>query len=100
MSKFNKKPLKKSYFKEAMNYFREERETEKIAFLYVSDDMEWGKTELKKLQKKHKDIYFEGKSIFRKKKCCKNCQNCSLVFEGFFPLVPPWKLRKKVILKC
>ena len=50
-----------------MNYFREERETEKIAFLYVSDDMEWGKTELKKLQKKHKDIYFEGKSIFRKK---------------------------------
>ena len=66
MSKFNKKPLKKSYFKEAMNYFREERETEKIAFLYVSDDMEWGKTELKKLQKKHKDIYFEGKSILIK----------------------------------
>ena len=49
-----------------MNYFREERETEKIAFLYVSDDMEWGKTELQKLQKKHKDIYFEGKSILMK----------------------------------
>ena len=63
MSKFNKKPLKKSYFKEGMNYFREECETEKIAFLYVSDDMEWGKNELQKLQKKHKDIFFEGNFI-------------------------------------
>ena len=60
MSKFNKKPLKKSYFREAMNHFREECDTEKIAFLFVSDDMEWGKTELQKLQKKHKDIFFEG----------------------------------------
>ena len=61
MSKFNKKPLKKSYFKEAMNYFRQECETDKIAFLYVSDDMDWGKSELHKVQKKHKDIFFEGK---------------------------------------
>ena len=43
-----------------MNHFREECDTEKIAFLFVSDDMEWGKTELQKLQKKHKDIFFEG----------------------------------------
>ena len=60
MSKFKKKPLKKTYFREAMNHFREECDTEKIAFLFVSDDMEWGKTELQKLQKKHKDIFFEG----------------------------------------
>ena len=59
-TKFNKKPLKKSYFKEAMKHFREECETEKIAFLYVSDDMDWGKTELAKVQKKHKDIFFVG----------------------------------------
>ena len=82
-----------------MNYFREERETEKIAFLYVSDDMEWGKTELKKLQKKHKDIYFEGKLIFRIKKCWKNCHNYSLVFEGFFPFGTSLKTMTKSYLK-
>ena len=60
-SKFGKKPLKKSYFKHAMEHFRDECETEKIAFLYVSDDMEWGKQELAKVQKKHQDIFFVGK---------------------------------------
>ena len=60
-SKFGKKPLKKSYFKHAMEHFRDECETEKIAFLYVSDDMEWGKQELAKVQKKHQDIFFDGK---------------------------------------
>ena len=59
--KFNKKPLKKSYFKAAMDHFREECDTEKIAFLYVSDDMEWGRQELKGIQKKHKDLFFVGK---------------------------------------
>ena len=58
MSKFNKKPLKKSYFREAMNHFREECDTEKIAFLFVSDDMEWGR---KNLKNKHKDLFFVGK---------------------------------------
>ena len=53
------KPLKKSYFRDGMSYYREENEKEKIAFLYVSDDMDWGKSNLK--SKKHKDVFFVGK---------------------------------------
>ena len=44
-----------------MNHFREEKETEKIAFLYVSDDMDWALRELTKVQKKYKDLFFVGK---------------------------------------
>ena len=44
-----------------MNRFREEKETEKIAFLYVSDDMDWALRELTKVQKKYKDLFFVGK---------------------------------------
>ena len=44
-----------------MNHFREECETKHIAFLYVSDDMEWGRTQLKNIAKKHKDLHFVGK---------------------------------------
>ena len=58
---FNLKPLKKTYFKDAMDHFREECDTEKIAFLYVSDDMEWGQKQLKSVQKKHQDLFFVGK---------------------------------------
>lgn len=62
-TRFNKNPLKKSYFKHAMEHFREECDTEKIAFLYVSDDMEWGKTNLKSVQKKYQDLFFVGKDF-------------------------------------
>ncbi len=62
MTKFYIKPLKKSYFKDAMSYYREEKETEKVAFLYVSDDMDWGRKNIK--NKKHKDVFFVGKVKF------------------------------------
>ena len=55
------KPLKKSYFKDAMEHFREECTTKAIAFLYISDDMEWGRTQLKNVKKKYKDLFFIGK---------------------------------------
>jgi hypothetical protein len=48
-------PLDKSYFYDAMEYFREEYEN--VAFLYVSDDMKWGKSNIKN---KKKDLFFVG----------------------------------------
>jgi len=51
-----KNPYTKKYFRIAMDYFREENEPKKVAFLYVSDDMEWGKKNLKKC----KDLFFVG----------------------------------------
>lgn len=60
LDKFNEKPLKKSYFKNAMEYFRDDKETEFIAFLYVSDDMQWGLENLAKVKKKYKDLFFVG----------------------------------------
>ena len=53
---FNEKQPKKSFFYDAMDYFREEYNP--VAFLYVSDDMAWGK---KNLKNKHKDLFFVGK---------------------------------------
>ena len=55
---FNEKPPKKSYFYDAMEHFREEFDP--VAFLYVSDDPEWGR---KNLKNKHKDLFFVGKGI-------------------------------------
>ena len=49
------KPLKKSYFHDAMDYFRQEYQ--QVAFLWVSDDMQWAKTNIKD---KHRDLYFVG----------------------------------------
>ena len=40
-----RKPLKKSYFYDAMEEMRESYEN--TAFLYVSDDMKWGRSNLK-----------------------------------------------------
>jgi hypothetical protein len=53
------KPLKKGYFKHAMKHFREENENPKIAFLYISDDMEWGKNQFQG-KKKYKNVFFVG----------------------------------------
>ena len=53
---FNEKPPKKSFFYAAMEHFREEYDP--VAFLYVSDDPDWGK---KNLKNKHKDLFFVGK---------------------------------------
>lgn len=55
---FDEKPFKKSYFYDAMEFFREDYAP--TAFLYVSDDPEWGK---KKLKNKHKDLFFVGKGM-------------------------------------
>lgn len=43
------------YFYKAMDYFRDEYSNP--VFIYVSDDMEWGR---EKLEDKRKDLYFEG----------------------------------------
>lgn len=53
---FNEKPPKKSHFYAAMEYFREEYNP--VAFLYVSDDCQWGK---KNLKNKHNDLFFVSK---------------------------------------
>ena len=50
-------PFKKRYFHDAMDYFREDNEDGHTVFLYVSDDMEWGR---KNIRDKHKDLYFVG----------------------------------------
>ena len=54
---YGMKPLKKSYFKDAMEYFREEHEN--VAFLWVSDDMEWAKISFKN-RKLYSDLFFVG----------------------------------------
>ena len=46
-------PLREDYFEDAMEYFREEYDN--VAFLYVSDDMDWGRKNLK-----HDDLFFVG----------------------------------------
>ena len=51
----NQKPLKKSYFYDAMEEMRESYDN--VAFLYVSDDMKWGR---KNLKDKENDLYFAG----------------------------------------
>ena len=50
-------PYKKRYFYDAMDYFREDNDGDTV-FFYVSDDMEWGR---KNLRDKHRDLYFVGK---------------------------------------
>lgn len=49
------KPLRKSYFHDAMDHFREEYNH--VAFLWVSDDMDWAKTNIKD---RHRDLHFLG----------------------------------------
>ena len=55
-----------------MEHFREESTTKAIAFLYISDDMEWGRTHLKSVKKKYNDLFFIGKirknNIFHQKR--------------------------------
>ena len=38
-----------------MEHFREEFDSEPVAFLYISDDMAWGR---KNIKDKHKDLFF------------------------------------------
>ena len=47
------------YFYSAMDYFREEFPNP--VFIYVSDDMAWGR---EKLEDRHRDLYFEGDILF------------------------------------
>lgn len=51
-----KNPYNKRFFREAMDYFREEHEHP--VFFYVSDDMEWGR---KNVRDRHGDLFFVGK---------------------------------------
>ena len=52
--KYGLKPFKKSFFRDAMDYFREEFDN--VVFLWISDDMDWGRKHFKK----YKDIFFVG----------------------------------------
>ena len=55
----NVKPLKDDYFFDAMDYYREEFEN--VAFIYVSDDMEYGKKHFRRFKGRElKDIFFAG----------------------------------------
>ena len=58
--KYNLKPFKKSYFKDAMEYFKEEFDN--VVFLWISDDMEWGRKNFKT----RKDIFFMGSAVTNK----------------------------------
>ena len=51
-----KNPFTEKYFKHAMEYFREDNEH--VVFFYVSDDMEWGRQNVKN---KERDLFFVGK---------------------------------------
>jgi len=51
-----KKPFKKSYFYDGMEEMRESY-GDNVAFLYISDDMKWGR---KNLKDKENDLYFVG----------------------------------------
>lgn len=51
-----KKPFKKSYFYDGMDEMRESY-GDNVAFLYISDDMKWGR---KNLKDKENDLYFVG----------------------------------------
>ena len=46
----------RGYFRGAMDYFREEFDN--VIFLYVSDDMEWGRRNLRALGEG--DLFFAG----------------------------------------
>ena len=46
----------RGYFRDAMDYFREEFDN--VLFLYVSDDMEWGRRNLRSLGRG--DLFFAG----------------------------------------
>lgn len=50
-----KNPFTKKYFKHAMEYFREDNDH--TVFFYVSDDMPWGRQNIKN---KEKDLFFVG----------------------------------------
>ena len=52
--KYGLKPFKKSFFRDAMDYFKEEFDN--VVFLWISDDMDWGRKHFKK----YDDIYFVG----------------------------------------
>ena len=46
----------RGYFRDAMDYFREEFDN--VLFLYVSDDMEWGRRNVRSLGRG--DLFFAG----------------------------------------
>ncbi len=50
-----KNPYTKRYFREAMDYFREDHDN--VVFFYVSDDMDWGRNNIKN---KRGDLFFVG----------------------------------------
>jgi len=56
MNEYGLKPLKKKHFRHGMEYYREEYDN--VVFLYVSDDMPWGR---KNIKNDAGDIFFDGK---------------------------------------
>ena len=62
---FRRKRLKldnlyEDYFEDAMEYFREEYWDTTVVFVYVSDDMKWGRRNLKD----SKNLFFLGNLVF------------------------------------
>ncbi len=58
---WHQEELDADYFLDAMDYFREEYDEDGeggVAFLYVSDDMDWGRRELGGGE--HDDVFFVG----------------------------------------
>jgi len=61
------KRLYKDYFEDAMEYFMEEYGPN-VAFIYVSDDMKWGRQKLSKLPHS-KNLFFIGCGEFNDINC-------------------------------
>lgn len=53
-------PLTPEFFYDAMDSYREDADEDNVVFLYISDDMEWGR---KNIKNKHGDLYFVGNGI-------------------------------------
>ena len=61
------KKLYKEYFEDAMDYFMEEYGPN-VAFIYVSDDMKWGRRKLSRLPHS-KNLFFLGCGEFNDVEC-------------------------------
>ena len=72
--------LYEDYFEDAMEYFRDEYWDTTVVFVYVSDDMKWGRRNLKD----SKNLFFLGLSIFSPNMFSKSQRN--------FEFIKKWKL--------
>ena len=78
---FRRKRLKldnlyEDYFEDAMEYFREEFWDTTVVFVYVSDDMKWGRRNLKD----SKNLFFLG-NLQQKYHCVLYSKSYQRIFE-------------------